>query len=432
MNNKKIKSIWIFNHYAINSFYNKGGRHYWIAKELMKKGYDVTIFCSNIRDFTGDFVELNNKKFEEKKIDSIKYVFIKTRNRKKGMISRLLNIITFYINLKKVINKNISYLSTPDLIIGSSVHPLTLVAGIKIGKKYNVPVICEVRDLWPEAIFAYNKAKEKSILGKILIKGEYWIYKNADAIIFTKEGDIDYIKEKKWDIKSGGDIDLEKCFYINNGLDIQEFLSSIKENTLQDPDLDEKLFKVTYIGTIRPLNNVDKLIETAKLIQCDKNIVFIIYGDGNQVDNIRELVNQHNLLNVKLKGHIEKKFIPYILSRSSVNILSYSQTKYNWSRGNSSNKLFEYMASGKPIISTIKMGYSPFEKYNIGIELENASPQELAEAIINIKKLTKSEYDKLSNNAFKAAQDFDFTLLTTKLIDVIEDLTKEQVQKIRR
>ena len=39
------------------------------------------------------------------------------------------------------------------------VHPLTLVAGIKIGKKLKVPCICEIRDLWPESFIAHNILK---------------------------------------------------------------------------------------------------------------------------------------------------------------------------------------------------------------------------------------------------------------------------------
>ena len=53
----------------------------------------------------------------------------------------------------------------PDIIIASSVHPLTMVAGIKIARKLKIPCICEIRDLWPEAIFSFGKLKEK-IFGK--------------------------------------------------------------------------------------------------------------------------------------------------------------------------------------------------------------------------------------------------------------------------
>lgn len=50
--------------------------------------------------------------------------------------------------------------------------------------------------------------KKESLIGRILIKGEHWIYKKADAIIFLKEGDYTYITDNKWDIAQGGDIDL--------------------------------------------------------------------------------------------------------------------------------------------------------------------------------------------------------------------------------
>jgi hypothetical protein len=77
------------------------------------------------------------------------------------------------------------------------------------------------------------------------------------------------------------------------------------------------------------------------------------------------------------------------------------------------------MASGKPIISTVKMGYSPFKKYNIGIEIEDAKPKDIADAIVKIKNLDIKEFELLSSNAMNAAQDFDFKIHTNKLIDII-------------
>ena len=115
-----------------------------------------------------------------------------------------------------------------------------------------------------------------------------------------------------------------------------------------------------------------------------------------------------------------KQFIPYILSKSSVNILNYSNTQYNWARGNSSNKLFEYMASGKPIISTVKMGYSIVEKYKCGIELIDGSEEALVNAILEVKQLENEKYDRLGKNAKNGVREFDFKVLTKKLINVID------------
>lgn len=414
------RKVWIFNHYAISAYFNRGGRHYWFAKNLRANGFEPTVFSSNRSHKANHVIDTANDKFSEDVRDDIPFVFVRTTAASGNGMDRVKNMVMFYRNLFPATRAYVKKHGKPEVIIASSVHPLTMVAGIQIARKIGVPCICEIRDLWPEAIFAFNKAKAGTLLGKILLAGEHWIYRNADALIFTKEGDTDYIREKKWDVASGGDIDLKKAFYINNGVDIEDFNRSINENILADPDLTADRFNAVYVGAIRPVNNVGNIIDSARLLEDHPEIKFLIYGDGIQREELEKRVADLKLQNVKIKGHVEKKYIPYILSRSSVNILNYSQTQYNWTRGNSSNKLFEYMASGKPVISTVKMGYSILEKYQCGLELENASPRELAEAILKVKNMPKDEYQRLGAQGKKGAEDFDFKVLTGKLMDVID------------
>lgn len=416
------KKIWLWNHYATDMYKNQGGRHYWFAENLIKEGYDTTIFCANTYHNKTEFIDTKNKKFTTDVVNNIPFVFVKTTVALGNGVDRIKNMVLFYFNLFSVVREYIKLKGTPDLILASSVHPLTMVAGIQIAKKLGVPCICEVRDLWPEAIFSFNKVKEKSLLGRLLTKGEHWIYKNADALIFTKEGDTDYIIEKKWDEGQGGDIFLEKCHYINNGVDLDGFMQSIVENKVEDDDLRTDKFNVVYVGSIRPVNNVGNILDAASILKDEKDIQFLIYGDGNQRDMLEKRVIKEKLNNVKMKGFVNKQFIPYILSKASVNILNYSPTQYNWTRGNSSNKLFEYMASGKPIISSVKMGYSILDKYECGIELENGTSQELAKAILKIKNMSYGQYQSMSNNAKNGAGDFDFKILTNKLIQVIKSV----------
>ena len=290
----------------------------------------------------------------------------------------------------------------------------------KVAEKLAIPCICEVRDLWPEAIFTFGKLKEKSLLGRLLTAGEHWIYRKADAIIFTKEGDTDYLKQQRWDSGQGGDIYLGKCHYINNGVDIEAFSRLAAENTVDDPDLQADKFNVVYAGSLREVNDVGLLLDAAALLKPYSDIQFLIYGDGNQKDSLQRRVINEKLFNVKIKGYVSKNQVPFILSRSGVNILNYSQEKYNWSRGNSSNKLFEYMASGKPIISTVKMGYCILEKYQCGISLAASTSQALADAIKQVHDLPQDEYQRMGKNALRGAQCFDYRVLTEKLVAVME------------
>lgn len=422
-----MKKIWLINHYASDMYINEGGTHYWFVKYLKKMGYDPLIICANTFHNKHEIIEMGKEKILIKQKNGIDFLFLKTTPALGNGMDRIKNMVFFYVSLKKNYKKIIKEMGKPNLIIASSVHPLTMVAGLQIGKRLNVPCICEVRDLWPEAIFQFNKLDENSFLGKLLIRGEKWIYEKADSIIFTKEGDIDYLKERKWLIEHGGYIDKDKIHYINNGVDLYEFNKIKMKYAINNYSSDDskQAFSVVYCGSIRPVNGIDKIVEAAKLLEQYDDIEFLIYGEGNEKERIQQYIEENKLKNVKLKGFVEKKYIPSILENSSVNLLNYSGENYNWARGNSSNKLFEYMASGKPIISTVKMGYSLIKKYQCGLELEKGDAKELAAAIIQIKNLSKKEYNEMSQNSLSAAKDFDFKILTNKLVEVIEKHDKE-------
>jgi len=415
------KKIWVFHHYATPPKMNGFSRPYDFAINLQKKQCDTTIFAASYLHFSDANIINGKSKYLLDSYNGVEFVFVNTPSSAKGTSARVKNMAAYYFRLLQVAKIYAENKGKPDVIIASSPHPLAMIAGIRVAKKLNVPCICEVRDLWPEAIFAFGKVKEKSVLGRLLLSGEHWIYKNANKIIFLKEGDIEYIKEKFWDVGNGGDIDLKKCHYINNGVDLERFERHIFENELDDPDLSSGKFNVVYTGAIRPLNNVGSILDCAALLREHKEIQILIYGEGSQLKELKQRVVDEGLTNVKMKGYVDKKYIPYILKKSSINILNYSQSNYNWSRGNSSNKLFEYMASGKPIISTVKMGYCILEKYQCGLSLENSTPEELAKIILRIYDMPKDQYEEMCQNAKIGSQNFDYKILTGKLYELLEE-----------
>ncbi|MGO1470061.1 MAG: glycosyltransferase family 4 protein [Tissierella sp.] len=414
------KNIWIFHHYATPPSMNGFTRPFDFGIKLKDYNYSTTIFAASYLHFAEQNLIEDETLYIEEDSSGLPFVFINTPGYAGSGKKRILNMLTYFRKLFKVSKEYEKTHEKPDLIIASSPHPLTMIAGIKIAKRYGIPCICEVRDFWPEVFFMGDKLKKDSIIGKILLKGEHWIYKNADGIIFLKEGDVQYLTDEGWSKPSGGDVDLSKCYYINNGVDIEKFNDQMDSEVLEDKDLKSDKFKIVYAGAIRPVNNVDNILDTANLLKEYKDIEFLIYGQGNMLEHLKRRLENENISNVKLKGYVDKRYIPYILSNSSINLLNYSQTQYNWSRGNSSNKLFEYMASGKPIISTVKMGYSPIEKYNCGLSLEGSSAKSLKDTILKIYNMPKDEYIQMGENGKKGAREFDYIELTKKLKNVIE------------
>ena len=417
--------FWIFNHYATTPLTGPLLRHYYFAEYLKERNIETTVFAANELHQTGGCVDTHGKPYLRTEEEGVPFVFVKTSKYEGNGISRVKNMVSFFRGLLKISKGYAKQYGKPDVIMGSSAHPLTSIAGILVARRFRVPAIVEVRDLWPEAIFSFGKVKMNSLVGRLLSAGEKWMYVHADAIVFTKEGDVDHIKEMGWDKDHGGKIDLAKCHYINNGVNLKDYYASIEKDILKDPDLEDDSFKVVYTGTVRPVNNVGNLLDTAKLLKDKKDIKFLIFGGGSELEKLEKRVQDEHIDNVIFKGFVEKKYIPYILSRSSVNVLNYSQANYNWSRGNSSNKLFEYMASGKPIISTVKMGYCILDKYQCGLSLEECTAKALAEQILKIHDMPEEGYAQMAENAKNGAKDFDFPVLTRKLYQVIKRVEKD-------
>jgi len=413
--------IWLWNHDATRMFEDKGGRHFWFAKKLKERGYEPVIFCANINHFRGIERPLDGP-YEIDEADGIPFVFIKTTRYEGNGLGRIKNWISFWYGCRRSSKKIAAQIGKPDVIIGSSVHPLAVVAAIQVARKFKIPSIGEIRDLWPEAIFTAQGVNEKGLIGRILRAGEHWMYKKSKALIFTKEGDKDYLFEQGWTVEQGGNIDIKKCHYINNGIDFKDFERQINENTFEDEDLSNDKFKAVYCGTLRKVNSVENIIDAANLLKDNDDIEFLIFGDGMLRKELEERAQGYGLHNIKFKGHVNKQFVPYVLSKSSVNLLNYAQGLYNWTRGNSSNKLFEYLASGKPVISSVRMGYDIIERGQCGFSLEECTPEALADMIVKIKALPKEEYDMLSENAKETAKQFDFEVLTDRLEEVIKEV----------
>lgn len=419
MNNKKI---WIFHPTATPPTMTGLTRPYYFGRNLIKKGYDVKVFSASHLHYSNENLITNKDLYQVNVETEVPHVFVRTYSSVGNGIARVFNMLTYYKNLVKTAKKMAEKGEKPDLIIASSPHPLALLAGVRLKKKFKVPLISEVRDFWPEVFFKSNTITEKSLIGRLLLRGEYWLYQQSEALIFLKEGDPTYITDKKWDQAQGGKINLDHIYYINNGVDLVDFQNLQKSKVYQDPDLKKENFNVVYTGAIRMVNNIDLMLDAAKLLTNYKDIQFLIYGDGNRLADLRKRVEKEKIPNVKLKGYVRQEYIPSLLNQSSVNILNYAQDLYNWSRGNSSNKLFNYMAAGKPVISTVQMGYSPINHYQFGVELENNRAEDLAAAILEIKEKDAASYNVMVQNAKRAAQDFDYECLTDKLLAVIEEL----------
>lgn len=184
-------------------------------------------------------------------------------------------------------------------------------------------------------------------------------------------------------------------------------------------------FLVTYTGAIKLANGLDRLVNCAKLLMEKSDILFLIYGDGDFRLELEERCKRENITNVHFKGKVDKKYIPYILSKSSVNLLNYNTAVARLYRfGSSQNKLFDYLASGKPIISNTKINYDVIEKYHCGISKNLWDAEDYVAELLKIYEMSKEDYVRLCKNAREAAYDFDFSRHAVTLEEICRIITQ--------
>lgn len=410
------KTIWLINHAAMPPQFEVRIQTLKRAQYLRDYGYKVYIISGSYLHNTN--INLIKDDSPYKMIDydgGHSFIHIRTKNYQGNGFQRILNLIVFYLRLWWYSPK----FEKPDYVSHLAAVPFSNITYF-ISKKFKARFIVDVVDLWPESFVAYGLVSETNYFLKLAYWAEYWLYKKADILIFSMEGGIDYIKEKGWSIEQGGKINLSKLAYINNGVDLADFDYSKNHFNLPDLDLENnQLFRVIYVGSIRLANNLKQLIDAAELLKDFPNIRFLIYGDGDDRDYLEKFCSTNGLHNVVFKQKwVELKYIPYILSKSSLNILNYKNSEI-LRFGGSQSKSFQYMASGKPVCANIRMNYCPIQKFNIGIAEEFKDSKEYAKAILSFYKMDKGEYNTICTNARNASQNYDYKLLTARYVELI-------------
>lgn len=379
--------IWIFNHYAIGPNSGGGTRHYDLSKYLVKKGHKVKIFASSFDHQTRKEKHLFNKELYKSEIhDGVEFIWIKTHPYKGNDYNRVLNMLSYFKNAKKVsklVNGN------PDLVIGSLVHPLAAYLGYIVSKKKKSLFYFEERDLWPQSLIDLGKVTEKNPVIFLLYKLEKYLYKKADRIIVLFENAKNYVVSKG--------INEEKVLYIPNGIDMNRLETS---NSSVPYELENYFNEnkgnniIVYTGTHGLANNLDVVLDAAKEIKTNTQFLFI--GDGPNKEKLIQRKLKEKIENVYFADPVNKDLIPTILQKSSVGLLPLKHSPvFKW--GISPNKLFDYMSNKLPVILLCDIEDSPLQQADGGFVLKKDFKNELVDLLNNINKY---DLESLGDNGY--------------------------------
>jgi len=364
----------------INNLHRCGQFAYKFAEE----GHNVLWITSNFDHFTKTKISDVSTKIFSKKL-SVR--FLETKRYKKNIsIERFYSHYLIANNLKKEI-KTLNHLNSPDIIYAS--YPTIEIPYelTKYAKNNNIPIVVDVRDLWPDIFFSAIP-KSLHIFAKIFLypwyKKKSFTFKKADSIIAISDGFLNFAstglsrKERKFD----------KVIY-------KSYLSNFKANN----QIKDK-FRAIYVGAIsKNKTNLESVINTFNTLGSDYEL--IICGEGDDLNYYKSLANE----NIIFKGWVSKNNIKSIMNDSHVGIVPL-KNRFDFKLA-IVNKAVEYLSYGMPIISSLNGELKKFIKQNqVGLSYSN--DDEFKKCILKISK-DKNFHQKLSQNAIQTfKRNFDF------------------------
>jgi len=408
-------NILLINHYAGSPEMGMEYRPYYLAKEWIKLGHNVTIIAANFHHLRKRNPDCK-KNFQEEYIEGIKYVWVKTREYSGNGIKRFGNIYDFVKTVYKGTDKIIKE-EKPDVVIASSTYPYDNLIASRICKKTGAKHIYEVHDLWPLSPMELSGYKSWHPFIVLTQYFEDFSYKRADKVVSLLPKAKDYM------ISRG--MSPEKFIWIPNGIYLDEWQDidklvlpdeiTTKINTLKQ----EGKRIIGYAGTIGLANAIQELTDAAKLLSDNEKIHFIVVGGGPLKEKFVQ--NTDSMENITFFSPINKSQIPLLLSHFDICFFGSPRIPL-YRFGISPNKLMDYMVAGKPIVSAVEAGNDPVKEADCGVSINAENPKLIAEAINDLIDKNDSELRKIGANGRKyILETADYKVLAKKYVDVISD-----------
>ncbi len=392
-----------------------GSRWNEITKIWTDQGHEVSVI-GGMMHYNGNTKreEYKGKFFVKKEHDKVEvYRSYVSESYNSGFLGRLWGYFSFMFSsfwngVFKVKGKyDVVIVTSPPLFVG--------ISGFLLSKIKGMPMVFEIRDLWPESAIDTGVLTNGVII-KLAYAVERFIYKKSKLINVLTPAFYNTLRDKKG-------ISEKKLIMIPNAADFslsEEILNNFdREQFRRNHGLEGK-FVITYVGAHGVANHLEQILDAAKLLE-DTNVLFLLIGQGMEKARLIEKAKQMGVINVRFHDPVPKKevFKFIIASDMGASVLK----KVDTFKTVYSNKTFDYFSCKKPILMAIDgVSRELVEDANAGtyVEPENADEYNriIREYLANPERI-KIEGD----NGYKFAKNnFDRKVLAERYLKSISNL----------
>lgn len=386
-----------------------GTRSYEMARRLVKAGHEVVMITSDYRQ------RFHHKGWKVTCEDGVQVHWLNVPySNRLGYGARIKAFVRFAIGAA------LRAVRVHAHVVFATSTPLTIaIPGVWTAKRQHIPMVFEVRDLWPELPIAMGAIKGPLIP---MAKGlAYLAYRNATRVVALSPDMAKGVE--KWGYPA------TNITVIPNACDIALFHNAHevgaefrrRHNWLQDRPL------VVYTGTIGRINGVDYLVKlAAEVAQKDSQVRFLLVGEGAEEDKVRQVAKDFGVFgqNFFMIPPVPKKRMPEILGAATVSTSLFIDLPEMWA--NSANKFFDALAAGTPVAINYKGWQAEvLQRTGAGIVL---SPNDISHASYQLLKfLHDREQLENARKAAKALAETEFNRdhLTMRLERILQEAVDE-------
>jgi len=309
--------------------------------------------------------------------EGVPFVMLKTPAYRGGL-ARLRNMVTFATRLLSP--RATRDVPVPDVVVGSTVHLLAAWSALRLARRHKVPFVFEVRDIWPESLIDLGKLRERSLPARAMKAFSLHLCKQAALVVSPLPGVRAYLDETGL-----GDTPFR---WISNGVDLpkDEFLAEKTEN-------DE--FIIMYLGSHGNANGLERLIEAFDRASIDtdgsRSLRLRLVGDGTQKDDLRAYAaSLRSAPHIVFEDSIPRDEVVGRAREADALIVNIDDLPV-YRFGVSLNKLFDYMASGRPTIIASSAVNNPIAQADAGFCVPAGDSVALAHAIRRMSESSVEE-----------------------------------------
>jgi len=303
-----------------------------LASDMAARGHDVEVVTTLPRQRTP---ELKGLLFSRRKMNG----FIVKRfwtNTAPHPIGRLVawNIYTAgtILNALTLRKGDVLFLRTPPLQLG--------LTGFLAARLRGVRVVLNVQDIHPDLSIESGILRNRMAI-RFAQGLEKWVYRISDHIIVISEGFLKNLLDKG--------VPGEKLTVIPNWVDTDFLRPLPKENAVSRKyGLDDK-FVIMYSGTISISSNraLEQVLEAAAVLREDKDVVFVIVGEGLKRAELQKRADELRTDNVRFLPFQPYEDLPRLLASSDVLLVPLDKEK---SQMSVPSKLYNFLAAGRPVL----------------------------------------------------------------------------------